>query len=350
MFKYCATTLLVVLLPLVIECRHLSKEQQSCDELDCCPGTACKYNKQGIAECKKPSSCDQTECQNGFRCILHGDHNKLSHIHCRVSCKDIICPKFTECVERGYDEKSQAVCRIPQQQCTAQNCTQGLECKEKHRHSLCVARNCTGIDCGNGGECREGHKNRISDGKILHLLPRSHKELLDPMDSQHDHHDHHDHTHQFGTCIPICSNNTCPQGLYCEQHHHEVICRPPRSCQELNCPVGQTCQSVACKKHVLVPFDLTRKSHKRNASFKCVETAPITSSNVSPTKSVSRSDGVSSSTAGTISYSTTIATTTIAKSDSSSISYSTTIATTTIAKSDSSSISPTPSQVEEPVM
>lgn len=294
MLNQVVTVCLVVVTVLVVLSLAKHNHPTTCNEVQCCPGTVCT-EKPNKAKCSKPDSCSEIKCPDGFRCMEKNKSQtkrRKSKVYCHVSCSDVQCPDFTECKEKGKGRKSYAVCKIPKH-CSTMNCTSGLQCLgHQHPHtprhhphtSLCLTDSCKGIDCGMGGECREGtikYKKHFRSKTLRRFLDTIKDPMKPPKKSPSDrgypqHSSHHNHSRYdtAATCVPTCQDNTCPQGLVCEQKKLEVRCRAPRSCEELDCPAGKSCKVTACKKHnilsdVVLRGEKTKKKGK--LYYECVD-------------------------------------------------------------------------------
>ena len=263
---FCSQVVLLLFFNLFIlsHSKHLT-----CDEITCCPGKVCGLTHTGRSRCTYTTSCDELECPHGLRCALRRGKTPKGRVECRVSCDDINCPNFLECKERGRGKSSYAVCK-PRRACPT-TCPQGTTCLNARRiGGVCLADNCSNVDCGgNNAICREGQVKGTSTGalkKFLRLILKGRGKRS--------------HTHTKGArkkvtgsaaCIPQCTNTTCPFGLVCEERGIEVRCRTPRTCEELNCPVGQICQITGCGKYSnRFPFPRTRSKF----IIRCVDVTP----------------------------------------------------------------------------
>ncbi len=269
-----AVLVAIVMLSSLGECRH---SDQTCDDLQCCPGTQCTEDITGRRrrpKCSRPQTCDETQCPIGLTCTDTNPMTPKTRAECRVACDTVSCPSFTQCEEKRKGSDSYAVCRIPRR-CDADSCADGLECRSARRASLCLADNCTGIDCGTGGECREENTRHRRD----------HSQSSDRSQSRNRSQSRdHTHNHQVATCAPTCTDSTCPQGLFCEQKSMEVVCRLPQSCEELNCTDGQTCQVTACgRNNIVVDSESSKRTRGRSLFFECVDINGSTTASMAST-------------------------------------------------------------------
>ena len=345
-FYYICIVLFVSLLSVVVGSRH-----QSCDSLECCPGTVC--TERGTpgrrrSRCKEAKSCELIQCPSGFRCTDKNPRTPKSKVHCRVSCENVTCPGFLECREKGRGRKSYAECKLPKQ-CNAESCVEGAQCVGfRRRYSLCLANNCSSIDCGEGAECREG---RIKGNKRFRTksVHRFLKYLYKPPRTNTK-----THFLEAAICVPLCTNDTCPQGLVCEQRKLKLVCRPPRSCEELNCPVGQTCRVTKCKRNVATLFEPTKKRSKSRSklNFECVDITANATTSITPSATTSIAGATSITSSETMTTSATISPTpassgsTVLTMTSSSSSLAVTTSSSSVSQSSSS---PSPSQTEDPL-
>lgn len=250
---------------------HSHPRRLSCDEITCCPGKVCTLTHTGRSRCKYATSCDELECPHGLRCAPRRGKTPKGRVECRVSCDDINCPSFLECKARGRGKSSYAVCK-PRKACPT-TCPQGTTCVNAKRiGGVCLADSCSNVDCGNNTICLEGQVKGTSTGalkKFLRLIlkgrgKRSHSRSSSTKGAKKK-------VEGRATCIPKCTNTTCPFGLVCEERKIEVRCRTPRTCEELNCPIGQICQITGCGKYSnRFPFPRT----KSKFIIRCVDVTP----------------------------------------------------------------------------
>ena len=330
-----------------------------CDDYTCCPGTVCQEGKTRPS-CGYATSCDEVECPAGLRCVSR----KSGKVDCELSCDDVNCPNFLDCELRGKRHRSYAVCTLPHI-CDPLGCPNGTSCLTigrhmhagrhmhtgrhshtgRHRHAFCLADTCENVDCGSDAICRDGtirtrtNERSNSVRRFLSLLSgrgkRSHSKSSSKSRSRSTG-AQGNQMMSIATCFAECTNSTCPDGLVCEERRFELVCRLPRTCEELKCPDGQECIVTSCGKGKR-RFTGTKTRSKQ--FVQCVDIISLTStslvtSSVAMTTTITTSTIVSTSsiamTTTTLSTNS-IAMTTTALSTSSIAMTTTTLSTSSIA-------------------
>ena len=178
---------------------------------------------------------------------------------CEVSCDDVDCPDFLDCELRGKRPRSYAVCTLPDI-CDPLGCPNGTSCATigRERQALCLADTCENVDCGIDAICEDGtigtrtNERSNSVRRFLRLLSgrgkRSHSRSNSKSRSRSESTAgaRGNQMINIATCFAECMNSTCPDGLVCEERRFELVCRLPRTCEELECPDGQECIVTSC--------------------------------------------------------------------------------------------------------
>ena len=211
---------------LLLSCAISLSASLNCTEVTCCPGEMCveqiQRRNEITASCVAATSCRETQCPSGLQCVALPDGG----VSCQASCNDVQCPEFFQCVAEG----SSATC-VAVQDCSQIQCPQNTTCEVQNtggkRAAVCVSASCQAVDCFRGTECSDynslGSSGSAMEGSASQPSADSY------------------------ACLPTCEGtNVCPQGLVCEEDDYKITCRPPLSCDELTCPVGQDCEETPC--------------------------------------------------------------------------------------------------------
>ena len=255
---------------LLVACMIALGASQTCDDITCCSGWVCTYMAPGASgtnwtKCVQATSCDQLDCPHGHVCVSEPrGFGAPPKVRCQASCDAVECPNFLQCVERV----SGTECVIPDD-CLLVECPFGTDCKMHQignkMAAVCLGESCDSVECFDGSKCFDSRNNTdktkprtSSPGKV----------------------------ERFGMCLPTCEGaDICPPGLVCDIKNHNIVCRQPRSCDELECPVGQECQEVKCehgRAHGRTRTNSTR-GHG-NTLVHCVDVDSPTSVTAAPTE------------------------------------------------------------------